>query len=78
VLDRLAGFVVRRRWLLLAAAFVFVGIAGPVGGPVATVLTSGGSPVEDPGSESVGAREALLNATGINPEAGVIVLVSPG
>jgi uncharacterized membrane protein YdfJ with MMPL/SSD domain len=78
VLDRLAGLAARRRWVLLGCAFLFLAVAGPFGGPVANVLTSGGTPVEDPGAESVHARETLLDATGVNPEPGSVVLVSPG
>lgn len=74
-MTRLADFAYRRKWLVLAAAVAFTGVAGAFGGPVATLLTSGGSPIEDPDSESIVAREELEIASGVGAEVAVIALV---
>ncbi len=49
--------LVRRRWIVLAASLVFLGIAGAVGGGVADRLVSGG--FEDPEAESTRAATLL-------------------
>lgn len=75
---RLTDLADRRRWLVLLAGLIFVFVAGFFGGPVAGLLTSGATDFDDPGSESVAARERLEQATGVNPDVSVIVLVEPG
>jgi RND superfamily putative drug exporter len=75
VLRKLAYFIARRRILVLLSTFAFVGVAGAVGGPLATILTAGSNSFEDPRSESVTARETLAAATGGNPEFTVTAIV---
>ena len=74
----LTNLAERRRRLVLVLAGVFLALAGILGGSVATRLTAGGSPVEDPSSPSVVARERLTQASGANPDVSVLALVQAG
>jgi uncharacterized membrane protein YdfJ with MMPL/SSD domain len=78
VFQRLADLADNRRRWVLVGTVVFVLVAGVFGGPVAGLLSGGGSNFEDADSESVRAREQVEQAAGANPEPGMIVLVSPG
>jgi uncharacterized membrane protein YdfJ with MMPL/SSD domain len=77
VLERLAGFLYRRRRLVLVFAVLVVLLGGVFGGPVFGALDSSGD-FEDPKGESVRAREALNRATGANATPDVVVLVRLG
>ncbi|MDE0804802.1 MAG: MMPL family transporter [Acidimicrobiales bacterium] len=57
MLERLAGFAVRRRRAVLVGAVVLFAVAGSIGGDVAQNLSSGG--FEDPSSESFEADRLL-------------------
>ncbi len=57
MLQRLGDTLVRRRWWVLGATLIFVGVAGWLGGGVAQELTGGG--FEDPNAESARAAAAL-------------------
>src|SRR5215217_549008 len=61
-----------RRTLL--AVLLFVVVAGVIGGPVAGRLTSSGGFVA-PGADSQLAAQSIVAATGVAPDAGVVVLV---
>ena len=56
---RAVPFVVKHRWVVLGLALVGMGVAGALGGDVASRLESGG--FEDPGAESTQARQALVD-----------------
>jgi len=73
----LGDLVYRRRRAVLIATGVFFLVAAAVGGPVAGILTSGTNSFDDPGTESVKARNLLARATATNPEVMVTALVSP-
>jgi uncharacterized membrane protein YdfJ with MMPL/SSD domain len=77
VLERLAGFLYRRRRLVLVFAVLVVLLGGVFGGPVFGALDSSGD-FEDPEGESVRARQALNRATGANATPDVVVLVRLG
>ena len=74
--SRLADATSRRpkRWLLAALAVVL--LAAALGGPVAGLLKSTGG-FDDPGSQSIAARERIEQATGRQVAPGVIALVRP-
>jgi uncharacterized membrane protein YdfJ with MMPL/SSD domain len=74
----LTNLAERRGRLVLGSAFVFLAVAGILGGSVASRLTAGGSPVEDPASPSVVARERLTQASGANPDVSVLALIRTG
>ncbi|MFY9578608.1 MAG: MMPL family transporter [Gaiellaceae bacterium] len=73
----LGDLVYRRARLVLVGTGVFFVVAAGLGGPVATVLTSGSNSFDDPATESVKARNLLAHATGANPEFTLTVLVQP-
>ena len=75
-MSRLAALVSRRPWRVIAIAVAFLAVAVIVGGPLTSNLTSSG--FEDPDAEFVAARDHLQQASGVNPNPGVIALVSPG
>jgi uncharacterized membrane protein YdfJ with MMPL/SSD domain len=75
-MSSLASFLTRRPWRVIAIAVAFLAVAVMVGGPLTSNLTSAG--FEDPDAEFVAARDALRDASGANPNPGVIALVSPG
>ena len=60
MLERLARFLLRRRWAVLAATLVVVVAAGAFGGSAITRLKSGG--FDDPGAESTRAAKVLADA----------------
>lgn len=74
----LADIVVQRRWFILVVAVVFAATAGYFGGPIAGMMTSGDSDLDDPASESVAAEERLAGAEDANPGADVVALVRVG
>ncbi len=76
--DRLADLAVRRRRRVLLLTVLFVLVAGFFGGPVAGLLSGGGSNFEDSGSESVSARELLEDSAGESPEVSLLALVDAG
>jgi uncharacterized membrane protein YdfJ with MMPL/SSD domain len=76
--SRLTHLATRRTRLVLAATVVFVLAAGFFGGPVAGLLSSGGSNFEDAGSESVVVRERLERAQGASPGVALLALVDTG
>ena len=78
VLARLADLIHRRRRSALIAAVLFIAVSGALGGPVFGLLSSNGRDFEDPGSESVAAREQLERASGANPDVGLVALVRTG
>ena len=59
----------------LLGALLFVLLAGVLGGPVAGALNSSGGFVA-PGADSQRALERLEAATGVQPDAGIVVLVA--
>jgi putative drug exporter of the RND superfamily len=65
VLERLATGVVRRRWVVLAAALVGMVLAGVIGGGVAALLTSGG--FGNPDAEAARAAAVLEAEFGAAP-----------
>ena len=73
----LGDLVYRRARLVLIGTGVFFVVAAGLGGPVATILTSGSNSFDDPATESVKARNLLAQATGANPEFTLTVLVRP-
>src|SRR5438128_7965651 len=73
----LGDLVYRRRRLVLVVTGLFVVVAAGLGGPVATILTSGTNTFEDPATESVKARNILAHATGANPQVTLTALVRP-
>jgi RND superfamily putative drug exporter len=75
-MSSLASLLTRRPWRVIAIAVAFLAVAVMVGGPLTSNLTSAG--FEDPDAEFVAARDTLRDASGANPNPGVIALVSPG
>ena len=74
----MAVFVSRHaRWILVATA-LFAAASFVFGGTVVSRLRSGASLFQDPGSESVRAFELLQNASGVEPDPGVVALVERG
>ncbi len=71
--HRLISLVSRRPGRVLVIAMAFVAIAGVIGGPLPSLLHAGRD-FEDPASESARARQAVVQATGIEAEPGVIAL----
>ena len=77
MLRRLGRFSVRRRRWILVATLVFLGLAGALGGNVASLLSSGG--FSDPQAESTLATEALQDTFGQgNPNVVLLVTASAG
>ena len=77
MLDALAGFLDRRRRLVLAVSVVVVFAAGAFGGPVVGLLDTGDD-FSDPQSESIRARDTIERTTGRSAEPDAIVLVRLG
>ena len=75
-MSSLATLLTRRPWRVVAIAVAFLAVAVMVGGPLTGNLTSAG--FEDPDAEFVAARDTLRDASGANPNPGVIALVEPG
>ena len=75
MLDRLSQLLFRRRRAVLAAFFVAFGLAGALGGPVATILKSDDD-FDDPAAEAIVARAQLTAATGASPAPDVIALAA--
>jgi putative drug exporter of the RND superfamily len=75
VLERLADLAARRARLVLVLSFVFLGLAGALGGPVAGLLASGSEGFQDSSYESVRAQDRLEAAAGSDPNVGLVVLV---
>jgi uncharacterized membrane protein YdfJ with MMPL/SSD domain len=75
-MSRLAALLARRPWRVVGLAVAFLAIAVVVGGPLTGNLTSAG--FEDPDAEFVAARDNLRDASGVNPNPGIIALVEPG
>jgi uncharacterized membrane protein YdfJ with MMPL/SSD domain len=78
MLPRLVRLVTTRPRRLAVAAVVFVLVAGVLGGPVAGLLSTSSDSFEDPGSDSVAARERVERATGVDAATSIVVLVRPG
>jgi len=74
----MATFVLRRAPWILAATAVFAVAAFALGGPVVSHLKSGAALFQDPHSESVRAFELLQNASGVEPDPGVVAFVPRG
>jgi RND superfamily putative drug exporter len=74
----MAALVHRRARAILIAALGFFVVAAALGGPVAGQLARTARDFQDPGSESVAARERIEAATGSEPGYGVVALVRPG
>jgi len=55
-----------------------VAVAFAIGGQVFSLLTSGASDFEDSSSESVRASDSLEQATGVDPDVGLVILIRPG
>ena len=75
-MNSLANLLTRRPWRVIAIAVAFLAVAVLIGGPLTGNLSSAG--FEDPSAEFVAARDTIRHASGINPNPGVIALVSPG
>jgi uncharacterized membrane protein YdfJ with MMPL/SSD domain len=67
----------RSRWILVATA-AFAVAAFALGGPVVSHLKSGAALFQDPNSESVRAFELLQDASGVEPDPGVVAFVPKG
>jgi RND superfamily putative drug exporter len=74
--NSLATLLTRRPWRVIAVAIAFLAVAVMVGGPLTGNLSSAG--FEDPSAEFVAARDTIRHASGVNPNPGVVALVSPG
>jgi RND superfamily putative drug exporter len=74
----MSTFVLRRARWILAATAAFAVAAFALGGPVVSQLKSGASLFQDPHSESVRAFELLQNASGVEPDPGVVAYVPGG
>ena len=75
MLTRLAPVLVARRRLVLVLAFVFLALAGGVGGGVATELSAGG--FDDPRAESEQAARALEQQFGTGPSNFLLLVTTP-
>src|SRR5687767_11111429 len=73
-MRRVARLVVRRHWWIIAAALIFLVVAGAFGAGVKEDLSTGG--FEDPGSESARAGEALLERFPSAGEPDFVILVT--
>jgi uncharacterized membrane protein YdfJ with MMPL/SSD domain len=78
MLARLGHFLYRRRRAMLIVVVPVLAVAFAIGGPVFSLLTSGGRDFEDPSSENVRARDRIEHATGANPDVALIALIRPG
>jgi RND superfamily putative drug exporter len=76
VLSRLAPVLVARRRLVLVLAFVFLGIAGAIGGGVAQELSAGG--FADPKAQSQRAAAALDDTFHTGASNFLLLVTAPG
>ncbi|HEY6707591.1 MAG TPA: MMPL family transporter [Actinomycetota bacterium] len=76
MLERLARFLLRRRWAVLAATLVVVVAAGAVGGSAITRLKSGG--FDDPDAESTRAARVLADEFGAGDPNLVLLVTAKG
>ncbi len=76
MLTRLAPVLVARRRLVLVLAFVFLAVAGGVGGTVAQDLSAGG--FADPTQQSERAADALQREFGTGPSNFLLLVDAPG
>ncbi len=76
MLERLARFLLRRRWAVLAATLVVVVAAGAFGGSAITRLKSGG--FDDPGAESTRAAKVLRDEFGTGDPNLVLLVTAKG
>src|SRR5829696_8300071 len=77
MLERLARFLLRRRWAVLAATLVVVVAAGAFGGSAITRLKSGG--FDDPDAESTRAAKVLADEFGTgDPNLDLLVTAKGG
>ena len=76
MLERLARFLLRRRWAVLAATLVVVVAAGAFGGSAITRLKSGG--FDDPGAESTRAAKVLADEFGTGDPNLVLLVTAKG
>ncbi len=65
------------RWILIVTT-VFTAVSFALGGTVVSRLKSGASLFQDQGSESVRAFDVLQSASGVEPDPGVVALVTSG
>ena len=76
MLERLARFLLRRRWAVLAATLAAVVVAGVFGGSAITRLKSGG--FDDPAAESTRAAEVLRDQFGAGDPNLVLLVTAKG
>jgi putative drug exporter of the RND superfamily len=76
MLERLARFLLRRRWAVLAATLVVVVAAGAFGGSAITRLKSGG--FDDPDAESTRAAKVLADEFGTGDPNLVLLVTAKG
>jgi RND superfamily putative drug exporter len=76
MLERLGRFLLRRRWLVLAATLVAVVAAGALGGGAVTRLKSGG--FDDPAAESTRAATVLRDEFGAGDPNLVLLVTAKG
>ena len=74
----MAAVLVRRARAVVALTALATALAFALGGGVVRELQGGSNQFEDPGSESVAAREALRRAAGALPDPGLVLLVPGG
>ena len=77
MLQRLGSLSAARPRRTLIVVFLFIALAGLIGGPLAGKLDSGGGFTTD-GSESTRASEQLQAATGRESSPGIVLLVTGG
>ena len=75
MLDRLAAIVFRRPRRVVGVGVALMVIGAVVGTPVVGLLSSSTSGFEDARSQSVLTRDRLEQASGVNPEVGMVALV---
>ena len=73
---RLATLAYRHPWWMLIGVFIFLGISGPIGGPVASELQPAG--FDDPASASTQARDRITAITGANPSLTLMAVIHTG
>ena len=79
VLERLARLATTRPRRVAVLAVVYLAVAAVLGGPVAGALTQSNDDFFDPDAESVAARQAIEQGSGLRSGAPVLVLVrEPG
>ena len=77
MLQRLGNLTAARPWRSLVVVFLFIALAGVVGGPLAGKLDSSGGFTTE-AAESTRAAELLVAATGRESSPGIVLLVSGG